>query len=64
MQVTVYCDQDAGKLPHFWRSTGFSPASLLLNADMQQQLIYAASTGGIDYVRVHYLLDLVQGTDL
>jgi len=64
MHFTVNCNNDIGPFTHFWRSTGFSPASLLLNADMQQQLTYAASTGGIDYVRVHYLLDLVRGKDL
>lgn len=62
MKILVNCDQPAGELPHFWRSTGFSPASLLLNADMQQQIIYAAASGGISYVRIHYLLDLVRGT--
>ena len=64
MRITVDCEQDVGELRHFWNSTGFTPASLLLNADMRQNMIYAASMphGGITYVRIHYLLELVTGT--
>ncbi|UCC65669.1 MAG: glycosyl hydrolase, partial [Anaerolineae bacterium] len=61
MDIIVDCHRDIGPLTHFWRSTGFSPASLLLNADMRQAMAYAGSIPhrGLTYVRVHYLLDLV-----
>ena len=61
MRITVDCSQDLGELRHFWASTGFSPASLLLHVDMRQAMAYVASIphGGITYVRPHYLLDLV-----
>jgi hypothetical protein len=61
MDILVYCHRDIGPLTHFWRSTGFSPASLLLNADMRQAMAYAGSIphGGLTYIRIHYLLDLV-----
>nr|WP_319472807.1 hypothetical protein [uncultured Sphaerochaeta sp.] len=53
-----------GKRPfkNFWNGSGFSPGSLLLNADMQQQMAYAGSIPfhGIRYIRIHYLLDLVK----
>lgn len=64
MQIKVDCAQNIGKLDHFWHSTGFTPASLLLNADMRQNMVYAASmpNNGIRYIRIHYLLELVSGT--
>ncbi|MGD8240204.1 MAG: glycosyl hydrolase, partial [Armatimonadota bacterium] len=63
MQITVQCSEDAGELRHFWQSTGFTPASWLLDADMQAALDYVGSVphGGITHVRIHYLLDLVSG---
>ena len=66
MKVIVDCDGDGRPLKHFWRSTGFSPAKLLLNADMRQQMVYAGAVphGGIRYVRVHYLLELVRAEGL
>ncbi len=64
MKITVDCGQNTGELNHFWHSTGFTPASLLLNADMRQNMVYAGSMphGGITYVRIHYLLELVTGS--
>ena len=61
MEITINCTQSLGPLEHFWRSTGFTPANLLLDADMQQALAYmgAIPRGGITYVRIHYLLELV-----
>lgn len=66
MKVTVECGGEGRPFRHFWRSTGFSPAKLLLNADMRQQMVYAGSVphGGIRYVRVHYLLELVRAEGL
>src|SRR5258708_12187635 len=45
----------------FWRSTGFTPAELLLEPEMRQTLAYLAGVPnrGIEYLRVHYMLDLV-----
>jgi L-iduronidase len=65
MKLIVNCAQPAGRLEHFWESTGFTPASLLLDADMKQTLAYVGATprGGVKHVRIHYLLDLVDVTD-
>lgn len=45
----------------FWRSTGFSPGELLLEPEMHQTLAYVGGVPnrGIEYMRVHYMLDLV-----
>lgn len=66
MHITVNCERNLGKLDHFWQSTGFTPANLLLNADMQQALAYlgAIPHGGITWVRIHYLLELVRAEGL
>lgn len=66
MDINVYCDEPSGKLPHFWRSTGFTPANLLLDADMRQAIAFQASVPrkGIQYARVHYLLELVSAQGL
>ncbi len=47
---------------HFWRSTGYSPAELILTPDMQQSLAWAGSVPhqGILYNRVHFFLELVE----
>ncbi len=52
-------------MPHFWRSTGFSPGELLLTREMRQQMAYlgAIPQRGLTYVRPHFLLELVQATD-
>lgn len=48
----------------FWRSTGFSPGELLLEPEMAQTLAYVGGVPnhGIEYMRVHYMLDLVTAT--
>ncbi len=45
----------------FWRSTGFTPAELLLEPEMRQTLAYLGGVPnrGIEFLRVHYMLDLV-----
>ncbi|MDR6287950.1 L-iduronidase [Inquilinus ginsengisoli] len=50
----------------FWRSTGFSPAELLLEPEMRQALAHlgAVPNRGIEYLRVHYMLDLVKADRL
>lgn len=65
MRIHVDCTHDLGPLPHFWRSTGFSPGELLLTADMRQQMAYlgAIPHAGLTYVRPHFLLELAQATD-
>ena len=42
--IEVDASKDKGEFHHFWRSTGFTPAKLLLEAPMQQQMAYA---GGV-----------------
>ena len=61
MNLAVDCHDIVGPLGHFWESTGFTPARMLLNPDMQQTLAYVGSIpcGGIKHVRIHFLLDLV-----
>ncbi len=65
MKIRIDCGQDGGPLPHFWRSTGFSPGELLLTGEMRQQMAYlgAIPFRGLTYVRPHFLLELVQATD-
>ena len=45
MDLVVDCAYEIGPLDHFWRSTGFSPADLLLTKDMQQQMACRSSCG-------------------
>ena len=61
MKLKVDCSKTEGKLKHFWKSTGFTPAELLLQPDMEQTLSFYGSVfnNGIKYVRIHYLLKLV-----
>lgn len=66
MKLKIDFRKEIGSLAHFWRSTGFSPADLMLTKDMQQQMTYTGAIphGGITYVRIHFLLELVKGSDL
>ncbi len=61
MQFTVACGETVGPLDHFWHSTGFTPARLLLDERMHQTLDYVAGVahGGITHLRPHFMLDLV-----
>lgn len=60
-EIRIDLSESEGKLDHFWESTGFTPASWLLEKEMEQAIIYLGSLpgGGISFVRIHYLLDLV-----
>lgn len=66
MEIRVDCARTTGKLEHFWQSTGFTPANLLLDADMRQAMAYIGTMPhhGILWVRVHYLLELVTAEGL
>lgn len=57
----IDCLRDAGEFRHFWRSTGFTPATRLFDSDTRQNIIYIGSipNGGISYVRIHKLPELV-----
>jgi len=61
MNITVDCGLRAEMLTHFWAATGFTPARLLLRNDMRQAMTHvgALPNHAVQYVRVHYLLDLV-----
>ncbi|MDF2970652.1 MAG: glycoside hydrolase protein [Microvirga sp.] len=63
-RISVQIDRVFGPLPKFWRSTGFTPAELLLLPEMRQTLSFlgAIPNRGLEFLRVHYLLDLVVGT--
>ncbi len=66
MNLNINCSESAGPLRHFWQSTGFTPANLLLDADMRQAMAYVGAVphGGISWVRIHYLLELVTAEGL
>lgn len=61
MNINVDCASTTGTLTPFWNSTGFTPATLLLTADMRQQVMFWGSIPrqGLHNARVHYLLELV-----
>ncbi|SEO89828.1 L-iduronidase [Halogranum amylolyticum] len=65
MHISIDCDSSVGSFPHFWQSTGFTPARLLLNDDTVQAMTYVGAIphDGVTHVRVHYLLDLVRVDD-
>ncbi len=64
-QVSAHLEVNFSQTPvpqdHYWRSTGFTPASALFRPDMQLTLGYLSATAGsgIQYVRPHYLLNLI-----
>jgi L-iduronidase len=62
--ITIHADRVVGALPKFWRCTGFTPAELLLLPEMRQTLSFlgAIPNRGLEFLRVHYLLDLIVGT--
>ena len=64
--LDIDCSRDTGEFRHFWRSTGFTPAQRLFDTDMRQNIIYIGSipNGGISYVRVHNMLELVSVSDI
>jgi len=66
MDITIHCDESTRPLEHFWRSTGFTPAEWLLRDDMKQTLAFVGSLpwGAVRFVRIHYLLDLVEAEGL
>jgi L-iduronidase len=63
-EIAVDVARAVGEMPRFWRSTGFTPAELLHDPVMQQTLAYLAAMPerAIEYVRIHFLLDLVRVT--
>lgn len=62
--ITIDAARSMGRLPKFWRSTGFTPAELLLLPEMRLTLDHLAAlpNRGVEFLRVHYLLNLVRGT--
>lgn len=66
MHITLDFNQPTTQLDAFWRSTGFTPAHLLLDADMQQAMALTGAVphSGIAFVRIHYLLELVDAHGL
>lgn len=66
MKVTLSYDSPPKPVSIDWRWTGFTPAKLLLGEDMKQTLRYlgAVPRGGVKYVRIHYLLELVSAKNL
>ena len=66
MNLAINCARSLGALRPMWHSTGFTPANLLLDADMRQAMAYlgAIPHQGITWVRIHYLLELVTADGL
>ncbi len=66
MDLAINCAHSIGELRPIWHSTGFTPANLLLDADMRQAMAYlgAVPHHGITWVRIHYLLELVTADGL
>lgn len=66
MKIRVDAGHAMGPFPHFWQSTGFTPAKLLSTPVMKQTLAYVGGVphGGITHVRIHFLLDLVKAKNL
>ncbi|XP_061763127.1 alpha-L-iduronidase-like isoform X2 [Nerophis ophidion] len=71
--IHVDLGRPAARLEHFWRSTGFCPPlphtrahQYDLSIDQQQNLAYVGSVphGGIQQVRIHWMLELVSGQDI
>jgi L-iduronidase len=64
-EFTIWADTVRSDLKKFWNGTGFTPAKLMENDQMRQQIIYWAAVPhkGLVYVRAHYMLDLVDGRD-
>ncbi|XP_068594599.1 alpha-L-iduronidase [Brachionichthys hirsutus] len=70
--VAVDAGRSVGDLRHFWRSTGFCPPlphnqshQFDLSIDQQQNLAFVGSVphGGIQQVRIHWMLELVTARD-
>lgn len=66
VSLSVDMNSEHDILPNFWNSAGFSPAEILLRADMQQTCDFmgAIPHKGLVYVRPHYLLNLVATEDI
>uniref|UniRef100_A0A8D3BAU0 Alpha-L-iduronidase n=1 Tax=Scophthalmus maximus TaxID=52904 RepID=A0A8D3BAU0_SCOMX len=71
--VTADVGRAVGDLTHFWRSTGFCPPlphtqadQFDLSVDQQLNLAYVGSVphGGIQQVRIHWMLELVTAQDI
>ncbi|XP_067378044.1 alpha-L-iduronidase [Channa argus] len=71
--ITVDVGKPIGDLKHFWRSTGFCPPlphtkahQFDLSIDQQLNLAYVGSVphGGIQQVRIHWMLELVTAQDV
>ncbi|XP_041792467.1 alpha-L-iduronidase isoform X1 [Chelmon rostratus] len=71
--ITADAGRPVGDLKHFWRSTGFCPPlphtqahQFDLSIDQQLNLAYVGSVphGGIQQVRIHWMLELVTAQDI
>ncbi|MEO1021035.1 MAG: hypothetical protein AAFW89_00710 [Bacteroidota bacterium] len=63
-QTTVSFTSNLGEpgidFPQYWKSTGFSPSDLMDYPDMLMTLDYVEASGGVTWMRPHYLLDNVE----
>ncbi|MBD3343797.1 MAG: hypothetical protein GF401_01890 [Chitinivibrionales bacterium] len=60
-KITVDCSQTVAPFNHFWRSTGFIGGHKLFRDEYRQNiaLIGSIPRKGIEFVRIHNMLDLV-----
>lgn len=66
MTIRIDAGTEVAPFAHFWGSTGFTPASLLLTPMMRQTLQYVGGVArkGVLHIRIHYLLELVSAKNL
>ncbi|MBB3456381.1 L-iduronidase [Rhizobium sp. BK313] len=62
--ITIDPSRSAGRFNHFWRASGFSPGQLLLEPEMRATLALVGATPGhgVEFLRPHYMLELVRAT--
>lgn len=63
-KISIDPNRSIGRFNHFWRASGFSPAQLLLEPEMRVTLALVGATPGhgVEFLRPHYMLDLVRAT--
>ena len=62
LEYKTQSEDKAITLNPFWKSTGFSPADLIFNKDFELylRLLGSMRNNTLEYIRPHYLLDLVE----
>lgn len=63
-KISIDPHRSIGRFNHFWRASGFSPGQLLLEPEMRAALALVGATPGhgVEFLRPHYMLELVRAT--